>query len=225
VPYQQTTGPGAVGAVIERCTAANPSERFQGISPLRASLITALEQPWNVVPSQGTAEWVARMPGIQAWEQQMFLEFGYLLRSELPYEDQMSIFHAIDETVIQTLFHRDAQAWRALVAFYCARADSSLPFSYCDVVGTRLRLIYDNGSFSDKARAAIATATTAARHNRWFVMDIAMGMIDASIDDQFARRMNIEIRASGSAGRFLECSGVKRDLSMVHPIVKQCLVA
>lgn len=100
----------------------------------------------------------------------------------------------------------------------------SFDFSFCDVIIGRLEKVFELGSPSLKACAAIAAARLESDHNRWLVMRRLLMMCGHSLEENVAQRLSIEILAEEVGDEFCRCAtriGEKTD--MFHPRIKNAL--
>ena len=109
-----------------------------------------------------------------------------------------NILRAITGDQIENLFELTPDMFHALGGIYAKFTKShSFPFEYCDVVLYKAGIFYQHGDLQLKAKIALAMLELGTRHNRWYVEQQFMRMVDSDIDDALADRIKIEIQVQG----------------------------
>ena len=223
-PYQQATCAGPLGAIIEKCTEPNPKKRFQAVADLRGVLLKALAKK-RPAPSQKAADWVKSLEDVAAWDAAKVKDLVRSVRRAEEDTDRANVLDALDEGKLAALHDKDADVWEELAGHYCTWvATTAFDYEYCDVLVRRLECIFDLGSVSVKAAAALAAAQLARSHNRWFVMRRLMSMCSPRLDENVAERIAIEIVAEKAQYAFTVCaSRIDRSLGDYHPALAEVL--
>jgi eukaryotic-like serine/threonine-protein kinase len=219
IPYQRQTAPGAIGAVIEKCTEQRPEKRFKSIQALRGTLLTLLASASSISASPKASEWADAIKDIENWDQEKAHAFTRYISQESASEDRYAIFTALDEDALLALYALDADLWKFVALEYCEWAESSsFSFDYCDVLVKRLELVFQTGDLECKAAAVLAAAEVARSHNRWYVMGYVLKMCGPDLADNEAQRIAIEIRAADAKHNFIRCAeAISRTTSAYHP--------
>jgi serine/threonine protein kinase len=225
IPYQRQTASGAIGTVIEKCTELKPEKRFKTVQALRGTLLTLLASATSITASPKASEWTEAMQDIKNWDSEKMLSFVRFVTQASTAQDQYAIYTALDEDSLSQLHDHDVELWKFVALAFCEWAMSGgFAFEYCDVLATRLELIFDIGDLECKAVAALATAEMARSHNRWYVMGYAFKLCGPHLDDLVAQRIAIEIRATDAAPAFVRCAdGIGKALSNYHPRIAAVL--
>jgi hypothetical protein len=225
VPYQRQTAPGAIGAVIEKCTEQRPEKRFKSIQALRGTLLTLLASASSISASPKASEWADAIKDIQNWNPEKTHAFARFVSQASSFEDRYAIFTALDEDALNALYALDTDLWKFVALQYCEWAESSsFSFEYCDVLVKRLEFVFQGGDLECKAAAALAAAEVARSHNRWYVMGYVLKMCGPNLTDNEAQRIAIEIRAADAANNFIRCAeGISRTAAAYHPRIAAAL--
>ena len=132
------------------------------------------------------------------------------------------------EKCISELAKLDRDASKFSAIWYCKYArDHSFNFKYCDVIGARLRKIYEDGSVAVASSAAIAAMFLAESHNRWKVMGQVLDMAGVSISSHLASRIALDLgvldderRCPWASEKLEACAKqIGRDASAFHPVI------
>jgi eukaryotic-like serine/threonine-protein kinase len=220
-PFQPHTAAGPLGPIIEKCTAIDPSKRFQNISPLRAALVHALSRGVATVPDASTVEWEEELRTFDTWTSEKAKSFVRFLRGT----SERLLLKELDEDRLQTFFALDGDAWDEVAGMYCDwAAQSGFDFDYCDVLIGRLEKIFNIGSPSLKTSAAIAAAKLGAGHNRWYVMRRLLSLCGPAMDATIAERLSIEILAEEAKDDFVRCvERISKSPKEYHPLIQEVL--
>jgi hypothetical protein len=118
----------------------------------------------------------------------------------------------------------ESELWQVVALVYCDWAHGSFDFNYCDVIISRLEVIFHLGNLDSKSAAAIAGAELGYSHNRWFVMGRVVRMCGSDLEDLVAQRIAIEIRVEEVHKQFIYCaSESKHSVSDYHPQIVEVL--
>jgi len=223
VPYQQATCAGALGPIIEKCTEPNPKKRFKSVADLRDVLLKALAKR-RPPPSPKAAELVNGLADAASWESAKLKDLVRSLR-KMSANDHANVLEALDEERLAALHPADPDAWEELAREYCAWVSGhGFEFEHCDVLIRRIEKIFELGSVTMKAAAALAAAELAYSHNRWFVMRRVMTMCGPGLDENVAERVAIEIVAERKQYAFSVCaSRISHVIKDYHPAVAEVL--
>ena len=221
IPFQQQTAPGPLGPIIEKCTALDPTRRFQNIVTLRAALVHALSRGVTTVPDAHTVEWEQELKDLDRWDVNKARSFARFLSGRA----ELTLLKQLDEVALQKFSAIDDDAWDALAHIYCNWvSDESFDFEYCDVLIGRLEKIFRIGSRSLKTTAAIASAKLGSGHNRWYVMRRLLTLCGPTMDATVAERLSIEIIAQEAQRCFICCViGITKSISDYHPLIHEVL--
>lgn len=225
-PFIQHDCSGSVGPVIQRCTAINPTRRFQDVSSLRSALADALAAPTAIDPGDGK-ELAVRLGNASALTPKDADEIArYLTYSK----NEAGVYHvlrACSEEALTVLHGIDLDSWEHIVASYCDWvSNGGFDFVYCDVLGSRLMRIYELGGIPIKAMTAVAAAELAGSHNRYYVMRCVLQMCAPKIDESLAQRLAIEIRVTNARSRFKQCllEAPGGSTHVYHPLIAEAVL-
>lgn len=225
VPYQRQSAPGAIGAVIEKCTEQRPEKRFKTIQALRGTLLTLLASAASITASPKAAEWANAIKSIGNWDLDRAYAFARFLSHASASEDKYAVYSAMDEDAINLAFTLDEGLWKFVALQYCEWVEGTgFSFEYCDVLAKRLELVFQLGDLECKAAAVLAAATLAESHNRWYVMGYVVKLCGPTLEDNEAQRIAIEIKAADAVYKFRRCVvGISRSITDYHPRIAAVL--
>jgi serine/threonine protein kinase len=225
VPYQRYTSHGPIGMIIEKCTELDPKKRFKNISALRGALLKILSEPQNLTPSPSATEWVEKLQDLSDWNSEVLESFARFIKTTQDESDLWVVCQAIDEDVLKKLNSIDEELWQVIAIAYCDWATGSFGFDYCDVIIGRLEVIFKLGNLDSKSSAALASAILGWSHNRWFVMEQVMRILNSNLNDLTAQRIAIEIQVEGLQDKFIACAKViNRSIDNYHPQIAEVLI-
>jgi len=224
VPYQQYSIQSPVGMIIEKCTEFSPKKRFKSIVSLRGALLKILSEPQNLAPSPNAKEWAENLQDLTDWNIQKLESFARFIKSIQDQSDLWVICEALNEYVFNAMHKLESELWQVVALVYCDWAHGSFDFNYCDVIISRLEVIFHLGNLDSKSAAAIAGAELGYSHNRWFVMGRVVRMCGSDLEDLVAQRIAIEIRVEEVHKQFIYCaSESKHSVSDYHPQIVEVL--
>ena len=225
-PYARQHGPGAIGAVIEKCTEMLPARRYRDIAALRADLFAALENTHDDELSV---------------EDETALEL--LSKPNLSSDDWEAIFERIDEAQDEGRFQRSLvvgfnekhltalsvrhpellQAYVLHVLEYVMHTRGKLGFDFCDVLADQMGLSWDFADVEGTAILALAMLLLGTSHNRWYVERRFLRMARHDGSDAIMRRMIVEARVRGiDLTKHLRqlLSSLQADVSHLHRLLQ-----
>jgi hypothetical protein len=234
IPFavQSVTGP--LDPLVRKCTAADPRRRFQNVAGLRAALVDVLERV-RAAPRSGegsaeteaSREWRESLDRIESWSEDLASSFAAHLEAAEA-GDEQSVFAGVSEEHLRALAQRFPDQWDRIAIAYCDWARGGFAFAFCDVLVGRLESVFrsEESSLEVRAAALASAAALGAVHNRWFVMRRVMRMADATLDENLAERLSIEIRAGDAASHFVQCAEcINRSVTDYHPRIARSLRA
>jgi hypothetical protein len=234
IPFAVQSVSGPLDPLVRKCTAADPRRRFQNVAGLRAALVDVLERARAVPRSadaepetEASREWRASLDRVESWSEDLAGWFAAHLEAA-DAGDEQSVFAEVSEEHLRALAGRFPDQWDRIAMAYCDWARGGFAFAFCDVLVGRLEAVFRSEKSSLEARAAALTSAAAlgAVHNRWFVMRRVMRMADATLDENLAERLSIEICAGDAGGHFVQCAEcINRRVSDYHPRIARSLQA
>ena len=199
VPYARVTEAGPVGAIIERCTEEDPSQRFPNISALRSALVTAIAAPVLVIDAPQVQAWVDLLRDtpetvdLTIWE-----EIIRFIERTFESDDAIALLQVMDMVQLEILSKKSPSLFQRFVPFLSKWIKTGkFNFDYCDVLAGRLVYVYEVGDIREKAESAVAMLNMGYFHNRYFVMRHFVKMAGPEIDDDLADRLAIEMFTEG----------------------------
>ncbi len=225
VPYQKYSTQGPVGMIIEKCTELNPKKRFKTIKALRGALLKILSEPQNLTPSPSAKEWAENLHDLTDWNIQKLEDFARFIKSIQDQSDLWVVCEALNENIFDAMYKLEPELWHIIALAYCDWAHGSFDFNYCDVIISRLEIIFKLGNLDAKSAAALAGAELGYSHNRWFVMGRLVRMCNSNLEDIVAQRIAIEIRVEEVQNKFTYCASESRHkVNDYHPKIFEVLL-
>jgi hypothetical protein len=236
IPFAVQSVSGPLDTLVRKCTAADPRRRFQNVAGLRAALVDVLERARASPRSEAGASeaeaeasrgWRESLDRIDSWSEDLAGSFAAQLEAAQA-GDEQSVFARVAEEHLRELAERFPDQWDRIAMAYCDWARGGFAFAFCDVLVGRLEVVFrcEKSSLEVRAAALATAAALGAVHNRWFVMRRVMRMADATLEENLAERLAIEIRAGDAASHFVQCAEcINRSLSDYHPRIARSLRA
>ena len=209
LPFSRCTTDGPLAGGLEKCTEADSSKRFSSAASVRNALLIALDDSLREAageqkldPAGEASQLVARLQ--EDPESLNFAEWRAAVRIAEDFRDDSgeaearAVLRALDVDQLKRLHSLDIVLFERAAQTICDWAsEGSFAFEYCDVLGSRLRFLYEISDLRGQAEAAIATLTLACSHNRFYVMRQWMRMAGPSAADDLADRLAIELAVLG----------------------------
>ena len=218
-PYDELTGKGEIGFIIQKCTKKNPRLRFKSIRQLRSTLLTALESVGKEI-NNDEAEWIEKLDKYLEWDEEQLEQFCFGVEK---LDSKRAVFIKLDKDRFEQFYEVDSFLWSELVVSYLEWInDTNFTFDFCDVLIGRILKIYEiSNSVDIKCKCVLAAAELGASHNRWYVMHRVIKMADAKIDDNLAQRIFIELQIDEQIKtQFKLCiNQISMSPQQCHPII------
>jgi eukaryotic-like serine/threonine-protein kinase len=218
LPFQRHTCAGPLGMVVEVCTNTDPNKRFKSVAGLRSALFGVLSAPPTANVDPEAKAIVVNLASPALLSAGDLTQIRHFVRGEREFDELWAVLTALDEEALSVIHGKDVDLWNEIADLYCKwTRGHHFDFAYCDVIIGRLERIFELGSISQKAAAALSAAEVGASHNRWFVMHRLHAMCGAQLDPIVAQRIAIEIRAEEAEQNFRLCAiAVDREPSDVY---------
>jgi serine/threonine protein kinase len=198
-PFHQILGPGALGAVIERCTEFDPDNRFPDVAALRSALVSAFTTEPLQLLDPATSIIVDELQNPEGITVERWSDIVRMLEQR-DYSDveAHAILTAMDGPQIDALSAIDVRLATRLTRMICRWiTNRGFEWSFCDVLGARLDRLYSTGGTRERAIVAITALRLGCSHNRWSVMRKFVRMAGADIDSDLADRLVVELYTMG----------------------------
>jgi hypothetical protein len=230
VPFQAHTARGPIGAIISRCTAADPRQRFKTVGALRSALLDAIGRSatWSIgkdaapVTEEATAAtggWRQALTHIHEWDADKLDELIVYIE-----EQDRALCALLDEERLVELHGIDPVAWNRIALAYCEFAQGRFDFGHCDAVATCLLEIFALGDVAVRAAAAMSAAVLASTHNRWFVLRKVLALCGPNLDTDVAERLAIDIRACEREETWRECAKrLSKPITVFHRAIQEAI--
>lgn len=194
VPYAQLAGCGHYSGFLSKCTDPNPNRRYKTIAEVRAALFDIWQKGVKISVAAGKSialdDLLSKLARGEGWKD--FVDF--LEAEDTPTESRSLALRAVSAETISTLHAVDDSLFDRLATAYCEWIESSrFDFNYCDILGDRLKTLYDLGLTRVKLRSVLASMELAVDHNRWHVMRHVVTMLNSSADLGLVDRMVMEL--------------------------------
>lgn len=189
-----------MGDIIEICTRANPSRRFQNVKDLRESIVQILS---SVIPqssiSHETLDYKSYLTDMAVYDEDKlrklinYLEnFGAL--SEIQY-----IYTSFTNDIINKITQFPERAIDFANLYSIWARTTAHGFERCDVIAGHLEKLYESiDDLGAKSNILLSFLIMGAQHNRWYVEEKFMKHA-SSMSHSLCRRFIMEARVEGSA--------------------------
>jgi len=213
--------PVGLAAVVQRCTKTNPDERFQTVRDLRSAFVLVVIS--RVKPSAGDE--LKQLVGQIAAQHFATDEQVENLAGLIPQcQDDSGLLHeaaiTLPENVIAILDRTFPEIAKVLATEFSQFAISqSWPFDYTDAIGATCSRFY--GATSDpeiKAMMVTTALAVGASHNRYYVMDVAAGLITQAHEDAIALAV---AHALQSVNGWFNIVSSRLDIKKLHPAIRE----
>jgi serine/threonine protein kinase len=182
---------------VSRCCANNPDDRYNdadaalvalrriiaakhGVEQDPAVALAALTESWWEAAEEHRLDVIDQIHGhllTNAADEPLFVD-------EVP---------RLPKQLLEDYQNHRPHDFRAMVEVYDGHVSGGLPWDYCDVVASLYRRIWDRTDDPLLRRLILARLLSVAHsHNRFFVGDVAAGLL-ASIDDDGLTAMALEV--------------------------------
>lgn len=183
--------------LVARCCANNPDDRYQDAGAaleafrrLVAATTHSEEEPTTRLAELTEAWWEA-----DAQDRLGILDEFHELLMANAVEEQLFVDEVprLPEQLVDEYQDKRPNDFRAMVEAYDAHVSGGLPFDYCDVVAAFYRRMWRRTDDPQLRRMILARLLGIAHsHNRWFVGDVAAGLL-TSIGEEGTAAMATEV--------------------------------
>jgi tRNA A-37 threonylcarbamoyl transferase component Bud32 len=219
VPFQTHTAKGPLGAIVARCTQADPRQRWKSVGALRSALLDAIRRSSAGDPSAEVESWHAALARLHEWDPDKLGEFVAYVE-----EEDRAVCALLDEERLAEIHGIDPVAWRRIARVYCAYARGRFEFAECDVVTSRLLEIFELGDVEVRAAAAMSAAVLGSSHNRWFALKKVVALCGPGLGVDVAERLAIDVRAEEQEEVFRRCAElVSKPVTIFHAALVRVL--
>lgn len=213
--------PVGLAAVVQRCTKTNPDERFQSVRDLRSAFVLVAIS--RVKPSAGDElkQLVGQLAAQHFTTEEQATNLANLVAQ---CQEEPDLLHeaavALPQIAFTTLERTSPEIAKVLATQFSQVAISqSWPFDYTDAIGATCVRIF--GATSDPEIKALMVATAlnvGSSHNRYYVMDVAAGLISQVQEDAVALAVAHALKSL--SGWFSIVSG-RLDIKKLHPFMRE----
>ena len=213
--------PVGLAAVVQRCTKTNPDERFQTVRDLRSAFVLVATSRIRPTAGDELKQLVGQIAAQHfATDEQLKNLAGLIAQCQ----DDSGLLHEIaitfPENVIAMLDRAFPEITKVLASEFSQVAISqSWPFTYTDDIGATCVRFYNATSDPEVKALMVTTAlTVGASHNRYYVMDVAAGLIAQAHDDAVALAVAHALQSVN--GWFNIVSG-RLDITKLNPAIRE----
>lgn len=158
--------------ILQICTRLDKNERFQSVRDLREAVVSIVTVGSNQQPTQGSyQESILDDLKAKPYYDVVFLNtfLGFLENAN--YDNLHSIFLNLDRTMIEKIIDvKDLNIISRLSYVYSKwLSQTSFDFSMCDVVASRLDLLWDINDPAVRSYVLLGLLLMGTKHNRWYV--------------------------------------------------------
>lgn len=212
--------------IIRICTRRDPSRRFQSVSDLREAILEVDLN--NEKPStQEATDYVNLLDSESSINTSKWSEIISYIEQHFESRDVDVLFLKINMSRANEIIDLDSSLALSLALKYCEWAKSgSFDFSSCDGIANRLVAFFELDDITCKAEVLLALLFLGTNHNRWYVERRFMSLADASMPEELAKRLSLEVRVLGGAAcrafHHLEYS-IGANIGTLHPTLARSI--
>jgi hypothetical protein len=227
VPCGEIREEGPYGAVLLGCTRADPRRRFKTVSAVRDILLSLEIAPVSSVLNEKTGTLAAQLDSTNPFSESAWVSLIDFVDHKYGTPDAKAVFLRLSQTRIAEICNHFPDHARKLGLLYARWVhDASFDFESCDGIANRLQVFVQSCPLDVKADCHLALLELGTSHNRWYVERMFMGLCGAEMEENFARRMAVELKVVGSTicrsiSQLERSIGAKRE--MFHPILIEAL--
>ena len=164
-----------IGHVIEKCTKADPSRRYESVAELKQEFLAVLGVTPALSPYDEITELLSALVSGTRADKRLAERLLDLLRQHRSDTDVVhEVMMKLPGHVASVLFEIDREQTRGLIGTFVAHATSqSWGFSYTDEIGTQCKHLYhaiDDANI--RADLIHCVMDVGSGHNRWYVMGV-----------------------------------------------------
>jgi hypothetical protein len=196
-PQDLSSLPIGVTMIIDRCTKRDPDHRYQSVSDLRIAFDAFTARRGEITANERARELVAKAITEQDLDSSELEELAELIGR---YQEDVDLLHElgmqIPVTLLEQLFERHQTAAEVLTRTFTTHATSQgWGYEYTDKIAGACNRFYDAAVGRPDLRALLIQALVeiGVNHNRFYVMDVAAGVIARIQDDEEAKEVAHEL--------------------------------
>lgn len=227
IPCHEIRETGPFSQVLLSCTRSDPDRRFRSVRDVLDAVMVASAGSTIAGIGQanlGFADQLATGGPLSEAGWRELLE--YVEDNEGSSEAASVLSRLSLQQVDHLCSNHSLLADRLATAYSNWVRSASLRFELCDYVANILERFIATGSFETKVDCLMALLKMGTSHNRWYVERKFVSLCGVSMDENLAKRLAVELRATGQAVctlfNHLERS-ITLNRSELHPTLVQTL--
>lgn len=230
IPYTHLNSlPGEIGRIVSKCTKKLPIRRYKSVIELREDLYNVLDTQVIVFNSSSEENIINILKSKSQlsddeWDE-LFMYIDECMHGNVSCSN---IYASITAEHIKSLIDAP-ELFNALGSNFCLYildGKGKFDFDYCDVLAAKAELFYNGEDIGLKAEVSIAVLILGTSHNRWYVEQKYMKMVNKNISDELANRIKIELDVQEIDFK-KQISHLERSISAstndLHPILQAYL--
>lgn len=197
IPHAELTVAGALKAIVEKCTKAQPRRRYASIAALREELFDVLDNTVIQFFSQEESDVIDVLKSKDnltddEWDR----AFNLIDDNADKGASNRNIMRALSLNHIKSILTSSPDMFHGLGELYADYAVSgSFDFDYCDIISDKAQVFFDLGDLSLKAKIALAMLELGTSHNRWRLEWQFMRMAGQECEPALAERIRMDVIA------------------------------
>jgi len=197
IPHAELTVAGALKAIVEKCTKAQPRRRYVSIAALREDLFDVLDNTVIQFFSQEESDVVDVLKAKDNLSDDEWDRAFNLIDDNADKGASIgNIMRALSLSHINSIHSSSPDMFHGLGELYADYAVSgSFDFDYCDIISDKAQVFFDLGDLSLKAKIALAMLGLGTSHNRWRLEWQFMRMAGQACEPALAERIKMDVIA------------------------------
>ncbi len=197
IPYTHLNSlAGEIGRIVSKCTKKLPIRRYKSVIELREDLYNVLDTQvikFNSTSEENIVKTLKSKSKLSddEWDE-LFMYVDECIHGNV---SCANIYASITAEHINSLVD-SPELFNALGSNFCLyilEGKGTFDFDYCDVLAGKAELFYNGEDIGLKAEVSIAILVLGTSHNRWYVEQKYMKMVNKNISDELANRIKIEL--------------------------------
>jgi len=213
--------PTGLAAVVQRCTKTDPCKRFQTVGELQAAFTLVAVSRRKPTAEEELQALLGQLLAQQFATDERLERMGELIGQ--CQEDGMLLHDfavRLPQAAFASLHRTHPEIARVLIdQFARVSISQGWPFAYTDQIGSACARFYDAVADPEiKAQLAATALEVGASHNRYYVMDVAAGLVASASDEQAALAMAHALQPlKGRIGAIRDRVKITR----LHPAIRE----
>jgi hypothetical protein len=230
-PYTELSGPDFIKEQIEKCTKKDPILRYSNIKQLRAELYNAIKDISNEHTniSSNEKKVIESLQSKKDLSDTDCQELYYIISESSTKEPAIErIYELLTREHIYTIRQYSEDTCKAIGMYFAEYVlDNAFNFNYCDILCDKLMYFYDFDFCDLRVKILLALLHMGTSHNRWYVEEQFVQLVNHKTDDNLINMLLIEIEVSEEIDYIYELKHLLESLviskNRLHPKIAEKL--